>query len=313
MKPFYVLGVDGGGTQSQAEAQDSTGRVLFRLTGGALNINGSSYEAVRRAFSQLLAEAAEEAGEELELAAICAGIAGISNPDAARAVREGATGFDGKIEIIGDHSAALAGALGKSEGLILIAGTGSVCAGIGADGREARSGGWGHLIDDEGSGYAMGRDALRAIIKAEDGRAEPTILKEAVFKALGIEDIAGLMAFVYDPRRPKSDMAALARLILPDAAAAGDQAALAIYRRASEELALLVTAVAGQLGIRTAELALCGSLLGRDKRLRDSLCQILEREQPGLIPLLPRNDAASGAAQRALHLAKSAGNADRGA
>ena len=59
---------------------------------------------------------------------------------------------------------------------------GSICYGQSTDGREARSGGWGSLMDDEGGGFALGRDALAAVVRAEDGRIAPTVLHDAVFK-----------------------------------------------------------------------------------------------------------------------------------
>ena len=70
-----------------------------------------------------------------------------------------------------DQETALAGALGAPCGMVLIAGTGSICFGRDAVVKQPGSGGYGHKIDDEGSGYALGRDALAAVVRAQDGRA----------------------------------------------------------------------------------------------------------------------------------------------
>lgn len=291
----YVLGLDGGGTKTLAAAQDEEGRELFRLAGGSLNPNGESPAAVRATLAQLLADAQAQAGPGLALGAVCVGAAGVSNPAARALVQEGLAqaGFDGPRLVTGDHEAALAGALGRPEGMILIAGTGSICFGRAA-GRQARAGGRGHLIDDEGSGYAMGRDVLRAVVRAADGRGPATCLAQAVEEVLGVRGMDGLVGYVYAPGRPKKDIAALAKL-LPEAARAEDAAALAIYDRAARELALLAHAVAVQLGAG-GELALAGSALQKDERLRAGLERQLAGLCPRLVPVLPRQDAASGAA-----------------
>lgn len=291
----YVLGMDGGGTKTLAVAQDEAGRELFRLVGGALNPNGEAPAAVRATLARLLADARVQAGSGRVLAAVCVGAAGVSNP-AARALVEqclAQEGFAGPLLVTGDHVAALAGALGRPEGMILIAGTGSICFGC-AGGRQARAGGRGHLIDDEGSGYAMGRDALRAVVRAADGRGPVTCLTAAVYSALGVQDLDGLVGYVYASGRPKRDIAALAKL-LPAAAEAGDGVALDIYARAARELALLARAVAGRLGAG-GELALAGSVLQKDTRLRAEVERQLRVLWPRFEPVLPRQDAAAGAA-----------------
>lgn len=300
----YVLGLDGGGTKTLAQAADAAGRPLFRLAGGALNLNSETQEKVRAAVRGLLEQARAQAGPQRRLDAVCIAAAGVSNPAAADVLRAGAAdaGFDGPVRVVGDHIAALAGALGRPEGIVLIAGTGSICAGRTADGREARAGGRGHLIDDEGSGYAMGRDVLRAVVQAEDGRGPQTCLTQAVYQALGAEDMGDVVAYVYAPQRTKREIAALAKL-LPQAAAQGDEAAHAIYAHAARELAKLAAAVAARLDMPEGPLALAGGALVNDGELRARLEEELRRRCPGLRAVQAAHDAAQGAAVLAAQLA----------
>lgn len=293
----YVLGLDGGGTKTLAVAQTENGRELFRLEGGSLNPNGETPQAVRQALVSLLRQAGSAAGPQRRLAALCIGAAGVSNPSAQALLRQALAefGFTGPASITGDHVIALAGALGKPQGMILIAGTGSICFGRTADGREGRAGGRGHLIDDEGSGYALGRDVLRAVVRAQDGRAPATCLAPAVYQALGLHSMEELIAFVYTPGRPKRDIAALARL-LPAAAQAQDTAALAIYRHAAQQLAQLACAVADQLALAAGPLALAGGVLQKDAVLCEAFIQHLAAVRRGLTPVAPLQDAACGAA-----------------
>ena len=116
---------------------------------------------------------------------------------------------------------------------MLISGTGSVCCGRNDSGTLFRTGGYGWRVDDEGSGYAIGRDILRAAVRAEDGRGPATVLKQAVLEQLGLPDIPGLVAWMYAPQTGKKEVAALAPL-LNQALERQDEAAGLIVRHAVE-------------------------------------------------------------------------------
>ena len=131
-----------------------------------------------------------------------------------------------------EHTACIRYAVKKTAGRVpVIAGTGSICYGQSTDGREARSGGWGHLIDDEGSAYALGRDILRAVVRAADGRAPATALTELVAQRLGALGVQPVIRFTYAPTTTKKEIAALAPLLDP-ALQQGDAAAAAAMRKA---------------------------------------------------------------------------------
>ncbi|MEG1153728.1 MAG: BadF/BadG/BcrA/BcrD ATPase family protein [Ruthenibacterium sp.] len=298
----YVLGFDGGGTKTTVAALSTENIELFRLSGGALNLNGESACKVQQTVASMLLEATEKADGTPPLS-VCIGAAGISNPSAESTLRRALSdaGFHGKVQIVGDHIAALAGAYGKPEGLLVIAGTGSICIGVDQNGRTARAGGRGHLIDDEGSGYAMGRDVLRAVICASDGRSAPTVLTSAVYNWLSVTSIEEIVSFAYRPALPKSEIAALAQL-LPSACAQGDLAALAICKKAGGELALLVHAVAAQLSLCSGNVAMAGSALTRDSFVQSAFKARLFALLPAFSVCMPLHDAARGAALLALHL-----------
>lgn len=92
--------------------------------------------------------------------------------------------MQGVIRLVGDHETALAGALEEPAGVILIAGTGSICYGVNESGAKFRAGGYGHIIDDAGSAYAIGRDILKAVVRSSDGRQGQTVLKEKKHSAI---------------------------------------------------------------------------------------------------------------------------------
>lgn len=131
------------------------------FTAGALNPNGTV--AGREATADLLRNMAALPGGLDACRMLCIGAAGISNP-ATRVHLQNALqagGYHGPVTFTGDQQTALYGALGGPGGIVLIAGTGSICYGQSTDGREARSGGWGSLMDDEGGGFALGRTPWR--------------------------------------------------------------------------------------------------------------------------------------------------------
>ncbi len=302
----YVAGLDGGGTKTAVVVLDENGAVYDAFSSGSLNVNGEDPEGVRRHLRGILSSISESCGGLEQCVHICIGAAGISHPEAGtrltNVVRE--SGYHGGLTLVGDHETALFGALESPQGMILIAGTGSICYGVNEQGISHRTGGFGHLIDDEGSGYSIGREMLSAIVRAHDGRIAPTLLEDMVCKQLQIPDdtdsVRALVGFVYDRNRNKRDIAALAPL-LAGACALGDEAALGIARASADALADLVVPVAERLSLQAGRLAFAGSVLLHNTYVQDALCEKLARLYPRLVMALPRHDAAWGAAMMALN------------
>lgn len=294
MMPYYV-GIDGGGTKTAVELRTRGSAAHSRAVFGPLNCN-SNRTAAAKALTDTLAWLAAQPEGLAGCDGLCIGSAGISNPDAYNFIQDiiRAGGYTGPLQIVGDQVTALAGALGQPVGTVLIAGTGSICYARTADGREARSGGWGSLMDDEGGGFALGRDALAAVVRAEDGRIAPTVLHDAVFKALQVGAVRELIGKIYAPGFGKREVAALAPLV-GAAAEQGDAAALQIVEKAGRELALLVRPVAEKLGLQSARIAFAGSVLQKCAPVRSAAQAQLQTLLPQLTLAEPQGDAAAGA------------------
>lgn len=298
----FVAGLDGGGTKTTLCCLDGAGQVVYEGSFGPMNINSPDRGAV-------LAALAAIARQILSLEAMgraCAGLvvaaAGTSHPDARDFIGEGLKqgGYRGPFTLQGDHEAALRGAVGP-EGAILIAGTGAICYGRRADGHTARAGGWGYLLGDEGGGYALGREMLGAILRAEDGRGQPTRLKELVFEARGLRDPGDIIRFAYDQEQGKAKVAGLAEL-LPRALKMGDGTAKDIARKAADDLFSLCEAVLARLALQEGRLALMGGVLGNITCIREGLKARLAEGLPALQVLSPKHSAAWGAADLAREL-----------
>lgn len=219
-----LCGWDGGGTRTRVLVTDAQGHELGLRCFGPMNLNGNEPDVVRGT----VWDAVDCMRSFGPVDILVVGMAGASNSRTVETVTDmiREAGYAGRLTIVSDLQIALMGGV-KGPGAVLVAGTGSACCGFNCSGEFIRVGGFGHLVDDEGSGYAIGRGILQAVLRSQDGRGPDTLLAEAVRSATGAEDIRALIAWIYDPRTGKRDVAALAGL-LPDAVAKGDAAALAV-------------------------------------------------------------------------------------
>lgn len=297
----YVAGLDGGGTKTAVTVADERGAVAGTFVAGPINFNGQDEESIRGTFREIMETIGQASGGLNRCAQICIGAAGVSNPEVsdrlAKLVRE--SGYAGGLRIVGDHETALYGALERPYGIILIAGTGSICFGRNEAGLIHRTGGFGYLIDDEGSGYSIGRDLLAAVVRASDGRSGPTAITELVFGQLGVGSVPEIIGFVYDKRTNKKDVAALAPL-LSAACDAGDRVAIGIADKSARSLYDLAVPAVEKLSLWEGELAMAGSVLLRNSYVQGALSGMLKQTYPKLQVGPARKDAVSGAVLMAL-------------
>ena len=289
-----IAGIDGGGTSTKVELRDEQNRVLRRMAYGPFNIAAVGEAGVREVLRALAKDVCVR-----EITRLCVGGAGVSFAGLGELLAEElhALGFAGRMTLVSDFEIALRGAM-DGPGGILIAGTGSVAFGRNEAGETARVGGWGHLIDDVGSGYALGRDALAAAVQTGDGRMQAHALRAAVLEAIGGQGTPDILNYVYYSGRDKSATAALASCVLT-CAAAGDAASRDILARNAQELVRIVGALAQRLSMECPRVALLGGLLQNDT----PYAQVV-RERLGAVcePVAPAHDALWGAAQLAYEM-----------
>ena len=300
----FVIGIDGGGTQTRLAVADLDGHERLRHTGPAGLIDPRDPAAASATLNKVIRDAATAAGARLPATALCAGLAGSGAATLREEVRRGleAAGVARRIAVVHDGEIALDGALGGRPGVLLAAGTGSVAYGRGEDGRTARCGGWGALAGDEGSAYAIGREALRAALRAADGRGPPTQLLAELTGVLGLEDPYEVPAWV--GRASKADVAGLAPVVIR-VAGAGDATANRILVEAAAELALHVETLLRRLGPWSGPVPVIfhGGLLAHTGLPESAM----DRLRTGTVRVVSRPaeaDAVTGAVRRALDLAR---------
>lgn len=291
---YYWIGIDGGGTKTSVVVRSQTEN-SWEFSVGAFNPNGQNRGQTINTLEQIVNQLKERLYLPNQCLGIGVGCAGISNPDVTVFLKEQfqRLGFYCRILFFGDQESALASVFSDGCGMILISGTGSVCFGRSKEGKTVRAGGWGHLIDDGGSGYAIAKDMFQAVVKAADKRAEPTILTQRLFQALHIEDIGGLIQYIYDSNRSKREIASLA-LLVAYAAEEGDVTALKIEKKAAQELYELVSCVISRMKNET-RLAFAGSVLLNNKRIQKELTEKIRNNYPKIEIFTAEKSAAWGA------------------
>lgn len=305
-----VVGVDGGGTGSRAVLVDGRGRERGRVEGGPAVADGDPAGPTVRRISDLCARLLSEAGVQGPLEALWAGLAGAGRHEAGEGVARGlrAAGLAARVGVGTDVQAAFHDAFGDEAGILLIAGTGSVAWGRSRPGREARAGGWGPQLSDDGSGYALGLAGLTAVVRAIDGRGPATSLRAALVEAVGVsaegeerEVPHRLVGWLAEADRAR--VAALAPVVVAQADD-GDAVASRLVRSAVEELLCHVTALEQGLGpwADPPRVSLGGGLVAPGRPLSEIVARALHAADFGVLAGSP--DAARGAAALAARLAQ---------
>lgn len=251
------LGVDGGGTSTEACVMDHNGNVLGTGRGGPSNINYVSGDELAHSIRTAVNESLKLSGITLgSIAGTCLALAGAGD-DNPRRIRRAVLQFFGDcpFTIVEDTHSALAAAHGEGDGIVVIAGTGSNCFGV-KNGRYAAAGGYGALLGDEGSAYSIALSGLRKVMRAFDGREPSTPLTDLFLTAAGAAKPRDLIHFTLDMDR--TDIAALSQVVFKAADELHDQGAVAILRAEASLLVEMVCAVAGNLDFRAPDVAARG-------------------------------------------------------
>ena len=212
MTPFWSVGMDGGGTRTRAVMVDEHGAVCARAVGGPGNYQLVGLDGVVELVSGLLDELWEQLGEQRGSGSMCVALAGAGRRDEQEAICAALSHLPGgsSASVVSDARAALEGAHGGQAGIIVIAGTGSMVLGKAESGQEARAGGLGPLLGDEGSGYRLVLEGLRAVLRARDGAGPDTELTAALAQAFDLTDWNQVIGRVYGGDLTRERLAAAA-------------------------------------------------------------------------------------------------------
>lgn len=294
------LGVDGGGTKTQIALMDESGEVTCEGFAGPSNPLRVGVESAVSNIVQAVNEACDAGGASRgDIAAATLGLAGVRRADLRQRVKDSFIKRlrIRKVEVVTDAEIALYGTTLGKQGLVVIAGTGSICIGKNDDGKLAISGGWGPLAGDEGGGVGIAQAALHSVAKAYDGRGMPTMLSERAseyFRASGPEN---LIVAIYSPQVDNSRIAGFARSVV-ETAQDGDTTAVEILEDAGRELGIAACAVISKLGLerRKVPIGCVGSVFKAGGLLTVPMLAVIRECAPKAFltePLMPPSHAAA--------------------
>jgi len=245
---LHVLGIDAGGTKTVCQLADEAGTLIAESRGGGANLQAVGELQVEKVLHEVMEQAIGD--RAITPTAICLGIAGVDRPDdaaVARAIMR-RIGYKARTLVVNDALVALEAGAPSQPGVVIVSGTGSIAYGRNAANEAARAGGWGHVLGDEGSGYWIGRAALRAVLREADQRGQKTALTPLLLRHFGIAEAQGLLHEVYYSNLKAAAIGALAQCVQA-AFQEGDAAAIGILRSAADELESSGLSVARRLGL----------------------------------------------------------------
>lgn len=312
-----LLGIDGGGSKTNAwlAAGDSAGssRIIGCGAAGPSNCVAVGFETALVNLDAAIDAAFLAAGRSRTcVAAAVLGLAGADRDTVRPKIEHWAAEpqLAARVRIVPDATLVLAAAVGDAAGIALISGTGSLSLGRDMAGRTARAGGWGWLLGDEGSGFALAQAALRAVAAEVDGQGPTTALTAALSSALHVSHPRELVAAIHGTDT-HSDVTARAKIaalspVVVQAAEEGDAVAGNLIERAAADLASLVDAVARQLALSANPfpLALAGGLLLGSQRLRSELARQLATLELTADPMTLVAEPVQGAVRLAQRLVR---------
>jgi len=301
----YVIGVDGGGTKTISALADLNLKILKIAKTGPSNLRNVGIEEAVLNISKAILKVIKGIKEK-NILSIFIALAAVEeefksekekikreifkNPKISKALR-------GDIEIVSDQIAAFRAGTDEKDGLVLIAGTGSVCHGRRGK-KEVKTGGWG-WANDEGSGFWAGQKGYQAIFKDLDGRGPKTKITKLVFKEWKLKNKEDLMKKIYGKDSIRN--ISLISKTVDKASQMGDKVARKILEEAGEELSILAISVIKRLNFHNKKfpLVLIGAMF-KSKIILNKLKKEIKKLAPRAEFIFPKEEPVIGAIKLAI-------------
>jgi N-acetylglucosamine kinase-like BadF-type ATPase len=278
------LGVDGGGTKTHIAIIGNDRQLVCEGFAGASNPLRVGVETAVSNIIAAINSACDSVNKNRgDIVSATLGLAGVRRADLRQIIHERIVEKlrVKKVQVFTDAEIAIHG-IGKNKaGLVIIAGTGSVCIGQNTKGETATAGGWGPLAGDEGGGAGIALNALHKIAKASDGRGRPTVLSDIAVDYFRAGKLENLSVAIYAPHVDNARIAGFARFV-GEAAEEGDKVAIEILREAGFELGMAAFAVIKKLDLQRTKvpIGLVGSVFQSGSLVTDSLLQTVQKIAP---------------------------------
>ena len=283
----YLIGIDGGGTQTIGVIADTNGNHLSKVVEKSTNYHVVGIEQVEATLGSILKQLLQNTGiRATNCQAACFGLAGVGRAEDHQKIYRLCERIGIPRQFILTHDAEIA----------LTSGTGSMVYGQNSEGKSVRVGGWGHLLGDEGSGYDIGHRGLKAITQMSDGRRQPTTLRKFILAQISLDRVDQLVRWV--SMASKSQISALAISVF-ESAETGDKVAQAIIEQAGKALVISIRTAIRRLELSTnSEVFLSGGVFQN----QPSFVSFLQEQFPEKTIQLIRQEPVCGAIRIAQRL-----------
>lgn len=301
MSNGLLIGIDGGATHSTAVAAWPDGRVAAAAYGEGLNFNNVGVEKVRLRLERMVRELCEKIGADVDC--VCAGSAALDLPADMDTTRK-FTGFlrEEQLDLQSDAYVALMGLTRGEPGMIAICGTGSMLMLSDSSGNQYISGGWGYLMEDAGSGYALAREGLIAAADFYEGIGAKTLLAAHALNYFEVNELRDIIGHIYAPDFTPDKMAGFARYVL-EAVDNGDAVAASILNRNMTKLAVQAAELFKKAP-GAVRIGLYGGIFGHSRTAREAFGKALHSHMPDAIICAPEYEPELGAV---IHLLRKRG------
>ncbi len=281
----HYIGIDGGGTQWEAALLNRANTVLARHGFGGVNVRGVNPNVVAFKLKDILEYMSDQGGMmPYHITLIVLAAAGAGDAKIKKSVEEACHSVfpNNPMKVVSDAEAALHGAFGGGPGVVLIAGTGSIAWGRDRSGTLARAGGYGHLLGDEGSGFWIGRECLKAALN-EHFRGVETDLGKRICEAWNLKDITDGITLVYKSESAAKKLAELTPMAF-ELAKSGEVLAGEVVASAGRELGKLAKSVIRTLDLEgSVEVCFMGGLSNQVKALKPGIMQVIDNVNVELV------------------------------
>lgn len=299
---MYILGIDCGGSSTEALLTTQEGRVLGYGQGGPANYTVNGTSGVVQSVLTAVRGSLEQSGLQLENlhqrgVVLALGVSGAGRSAEQVQIRR-ALESEGFAQVVVAHDAviALLGALSGADGVVVIAGTGSVAYGVNGE-RSHRVGGWGYLLGDEGGAVWIALKALQQVMWGYDGRlTEDETLLQAAKVYFGIGEPMELIPLIYKTPLDRGLIAGFSTVI-GKLAQEGHAAAQEILVDAGRQLGRLAVAALQELGLAEAKgrVGACGGVFSAGQWVLEPMAEEIRRAAPEQTLTLADFKPAAGA------------------
>ncbi|WP_413375406.1 N-acetylglucosamine kinase [Alkalihalobacillus sp. 1P02AB] len=280
---MYVIGIDGGGTKTTGVLVSEKGHVVAEKTVGATNPNSVGMEQAKGELKELLL-ALKEQNEQAyqQVSSLFAGLSGMEGTNRQEVIKAFLQKVIPNVQVEVDNDAIIAlysGTMGLP-GVVQISGTGSITYGVDDNNNRYRVGGWGYLVGDEGSGYAIGKAGVSAVFQAYDGTGTETLLTKLILTHFQIDNPTALIPFIYG-EKARETIASLSRHVMA-AADEKDKVALHILKEQAELLGHQIATLIKRGNVRmdtSLPIVLTGGVMNRADLLQTGIETQLKKHQ----------------------------------